>query len=160
MSWLSKVRPVVSLIPSSFPFVRGRRSWLIRRTRSGAPGGEPFHRRDLTEEFADGFRWSAAPALARRNVGHHARGRRDLGAGPDLQMAGDARLPAKRGKVSDHARAGDAGLRDEHGVTPNDDVMPDLHEIIDLGAFADHRVAVGAAVYRDAGANLHVVLND
>ena len=43
---------------------------------------------------------------------------------------------------------------------PIDDVVADLHEIVDLGAFADDRVAIGAAVDRRPGADLDVVLDD
>ncbi len=38
--------------------------------------------------------------------------------------------------------------------------MSDLHEIVDLGAFADNGIAVGAAVDSGAGADFHIVLDD
>ena len=43
---------------------------------------------------------------------------------------------------------------------PIDDVVGDLHEVIDLGALADHRVAAGAAIDRGVGADLDIVLDD
>ena len=49
---------------------------------------------------------------------------------------------------------------DQHRVATDDDVVADLHQIVDLRALADDRVAVGAAVDRYAGANLDIVLND
>ena len=42
----------------------------------------------------------------------------------------------------------------------HDDVVPDLHEIINFGAFADHGVLQRAAVDAAVGADLHVVLDD
>ena len=70
------------------------------------------------------------------------------------------RLPAERDKIVDHAGARNAGLRDHHAMAADHDVMADLHEIVDLGALADHRVAVGAAVDRRPGADLDIVLHD
>src|SRR5262245_40521505 len=42
----------------------------------------------------------------------------------------------------------------------HDHVVPDLHEIIDLAAGADHRVLERAAVDAAVGADLHVVADD
>ena len=39
-------------------------------------------------------------------------------------------------------------------------IVGDLHQVVDLGALADHGVAQAPAVDRGAGANLDVVLND
>ena len=47
-----------------------------------------------------------------------------------------------------------------HAVPPDLHIVADLHQIIDLGALADHRVAQRAAVDRGAGADLDIVLND
>ena len=38
--------------------------------------------------------------------------------------------------------------------------MSDLHEIVDLGAFADHRIACSAAVDGRVGINFDVVLDN
>ena len=43
---------------------------------------------------------------------------------------------------------------------PIDNIVADLHQIVDLGALADHGVADRAAVDGGAGADLHVVLDD
>ena len=51
-------------------------------------------------------------------------------------------------------------LGDDHAMAADDDVVADLHEIIDLRALADDRVAIGAAVDGRAGADLDVVLDD
>ena len=42
----------------------------------------------------------------------------------------------------------------------DDDVVPDLHEIINFRAFADDRILKGAAVDGCIGADLDVVLDD
>ena len=42
----------------------------------------------------------------------------------------------------------------------DDDVVPDLHEIINFRAFADHRILKSAAVDGCIGADLDVVLDD
>ena len=51
-------------------------------------------------------------------------------------------------------------LRNQNAVPADDDVVADLHEIIDFRALADDRVAIGAAVDGRAGADLDVVLDD
>ena len=63
-----------------------------------------------------------------------------------MKVAGEPRLPAQRGKILKDAGARNAALRDEDAVAANDDVMADLHKVIDFRSFADDRVAVGAAV--------------
>ena len=75
-------------------------------------------------------------------------------------MSGDARLTAEGGEIADDARSRDAGLGDQHRVATDDDVVADLHQIVDLCPLADHGVAVCAAVDRYASADLDIVLND
>ena len=86
--------------------------------------------------------------------------RGDLRAETDMKVAGEPRLPPQRGKILENAGARNAALRDEDAVAANDDVVADLHKVIDFRSFADDRVAVGAAVDGRAGADLDVVLND
>jgi hypothetical protein len=45
-------------------------------------------------------------------------------------------------------------------MSPDGNVATNLHEIVDLGALADHGVAICTAIDRAAGADLHVVLNN
>ena len=75
-------------------------------------------------------------------------------------MSGDARLTAEGGEIADGARSRDAGLGDQHRMATDDDVVADLHQIVDLRPLADHGVAVRAAVNRYAGADLDIILND
>src|SRR5262249_5604478 len=124
------------------------------------PGSELRDCGDFAKELANRLRRRPGPALAGGNIGHHAGGRGDLGASADLQVAGYAGLPAERGEIADHARSRDAGLRDQHRMAADDDVVTDLDEVVDLRPFADDRVAIGAAVDADAGADLDIVLDD
>ena len=102
----------------------------------------------------------ADPARAGGNVGHDAALRAEHRAGADRDMIGDADLAAHHDEISHLRAAGYAGLRGDHAVPPDADVVRDLHEIVDLGALADDRVAGRAAVDRGVGADLHVVLDD
>ena len=79
---------------------------------------------------------------------------------PIVRCPGNARLPAERGEIADHARSRDAGLRHQHRMTADDDVVADLHQVVDLRPLADHGIAVRAAIDRHAGADLDIVLND
>src|SRR5580704_18671652 len=115
---------------------------------------------DLAKKLPHGLGWRAGPPLAGGNIGHHAGCRGDLGARADRQMPGNARLTAEGGEIADGARSRDAGLGDQHRVAADDDVVADLHQIVDLCPLADHGVAVCAAVDRYASADLDIVLND
>src|SRR5208282_1364972 len=101
-------------------------------------------------------RWRRRPQTlyAVRNVVHHARLRRDGDAIADFQMSGKTGLSGEDDVFAELATAGDAHLRDDQGAFANFDVVRDLHEVINLRAFADDRRAERAAV------NRHVVADD
>ena len=69
-------------------------------------------------------------------------------------------LAADDDEIPELGRAGDADLGDDDAMAPDDDVVPDLHEIINFGALADDRVLKGAAIDGRIGADLDVVLDD
>src|SRR5262249_39547186 len=48
----------------------------------------------------------------------------------------------------------------DDAMPPDHDVVPDLHEIINFRAFADHGVVQSSAVDAAVGADLHVVPDD
>ena len=75
-------------------------------------------------------------------------------------MIGDADFAAQHHEISQPRAARNADLPGDHAVPADDDVVRDLHKIVDLGALADDGVAGRAAVDRDVGADFHVVLND
>ena len=101
----------------------------------------------------------AQPSLPGRDVVHHPGLGPDLRAGPDGQMARETDLPRRDHEIAERGRTGDPGLRHQHAMAADDAIVADHHEVIDLGAFADHRVAVRAAVDRRIGADLDVVLD-
>ncbi len=148
--------------------LRADRRFPVRATRPNSRSGsrESGAARQLpdgrhfAEELAQRPGRRAAPSLAGGNVAHDAGFGGDLRAGADLEMARQPRLTAEGGEVADHGRAGNARLRDENAVAADDDIVADLHEIIDLRPLADDRVAIGAAIDRRAGADLDVVLDD
>ena len=123
-------------------------------------GCKLFQRRDLAEPLPHGPRRNAAPAGARRNIAVDAAGGRDLSAHADPDMALHGHLAADGHVILDRRRAGDADLGHDHAMAADHDVMGDLHEVIDLGALADHRIAAGAPVDRGVRADLHIVLDD
>ena len=58
---------------------------------------------------------------------------------------------------SDRRRAGDTGLGDNDAVGADADIMPDLHQVIDMHAGADHGVLRRTAVDGGVGADLRAV---
>src|SRR5262245_9584356 len=84
----------------------------------------------------------------------------DLRAHTDLDVAYNARLPAHDHEILELRGPCDADLARKHTMPSDHDVVPDLHEIINFRALADHRVLEGAAVDAAVGTDLDVVLND
>src|SRR5205807_297556 len=72
----------------------------------------------------------------------------------------ESNLSGKNHVVLDHHAAGDTALRDNDAVTTDRNIVSDLHEVVDFGAFADDGIADRAAVNGGAGPDLHVVLDD
>ena len=68
--------------------------------------------------------------------------------------------PPRTAKSSITRTARDADLGDQHAMPADLHIVADLDQIIDLAAFADHRVAQRAAVDGGAGADLDTVLDD
>ena len=75
-------------------------------------------------------------------------------------MIGDAALPPINDEIAQRHAARNADLAGDDAMTANARVVPDLHEIINFGALADHRVAERAAIDRRVGADFHPVLDD
>src|SRR5262249_61960052 len=91
------------------------------------------------------------PASPRRNMRHYAGARTEHGTFTDRQMVGNAALPAQHGVISYRYAARYADLRDDQAMPADADVVSDLNEIVDLGAFPDDRVTGRAAVDRRVG---------
>ena len=78
----------------------------------------------------------------------------------DFQVSGDADLSGEHDIISQLRAAGDADLRDQQAAFADFHVVRDLHEVINLRAFADDRRAERAAVNRHVRADFHVVADD
>src|SRR5579884_526341 len=142
------------------PRLRGQsdRSFLAlphaAAARETAQQGHPFH--ELAHRLCGG----SNPVRARGHIRHVAALRTEHGAGADSHVVGKAHLPAHHDKISNLAAAGDAGLAGYQTMPPDANVVGNLDEIVDLGAFSDHGVTSRTAVDRAVGADFHVILND
>ncbi len=83
-----------------------------------------------------------------------------MGAFTDLDVLDDPDTAAQHDRILQRHAAADPRLRHHDAVAANHHVVADLHEVVDLGAFADHGVADAAAVDHRAGTDLDVVLDD
>ena len=72
-------------------------------------------------------------------------------------MPDNPNLAAERRIFADLGAAADTILGDDNAVFANDDVVADLHEVVDLCALADHGVAQCPSVNRAVCSNLDVV---
>ena len=79
---------------------------------------------------------------------------------PMRQVARDAHLPRQHHVVVDRRAAGDADLRGEQRPAADRHAVRDLHEVVDLGARADARLADRGPIDRRVRADLHVVFDD
>src|SRR5262245_19264685 len=102
----------------------------------------------------------AEPFFARRHVGHDTAPRSDDGSLADPHIVRQTHLPSQDDTILDHDAAGDAALGNDDAVAADRYIVSDLDQVVDLGAFADHRVAIGAAIDRRPSADLHFVLNN
>ena len=55
----------------------------------------------------------------------------------DRHVADDARVRAHDDKIAQLRRAGNPTLRHNHAMAADDDVVRDLHEVVDFGAFGE-----------------------
>ena len=75
----------------------------------------------------------------------------------DCDVPDDPNLATERRILADLCAATNTILGDDNTVFANDDVVADLHEVVDLSAFADHGVALRAPVNRAVCPNLDIV---
>ena len=96
-------------------------------------------------------------------VGWHIAGHAGFGRGLDAvanrHMTGHTDLPAEHHAVADHGAAGDADLGRQQRVLPDRDAVGNLHEVVDLGAGLDPRLAHRRPVDGRVGADLDVVFD-
>src|ERR1700674_5163496 len=72
-------------------------------------------------------------------------------------MASHSCLAADADEILKDRRPGNAYLCHNDTAPAKEDVVPDLHQIIETRASADHRVSHRSPVNRRIGANLHIV---
>ena len=91
---------------------------------------------------------------------HQARSGGKLCTASDRQMIGNSDAATELNAVAERHRAGQPDLAGDQAAAADADVVRDLHEVVDLGAFADDRVGHRAAIDGGVGADLDVVLDD
>src|SRR5258705_3067022 len=78
----------------------------------------------------------------------------------DGDVIGDTRFASDDHEIAQHRAPRKTGLAGHDAVTSRYAVVPDLNQIINFGALAQHRVAERTAIDGGVGAQLHTVLND
>src|SRR5674476_443715 len=101
-----------------------------------------------------------APARTGRDIAVNVADRGDLRPFADRDVVIDAGARAQHDKVFERRTAGNARLRHQNAVPADADIVAYLHQVVDLGALADHGVANGAAVDGGGGADFDIVLDD
>src|SRR5438045_4450527 len=74
-------------------------------------------------------------------------------------MIGNAYLPAADCIFFDDGTSGNAGQGGDDNIFADDDVVADVHQIIDLDAATDHGGIERSPINGSVGADLHVVAN-
>src|SRR5262249_7835762 len=82
------------------------------------------------------------------------------GAIADVNMIGDADLAGDDHVVAGCGGAADADLADEDVMFAEVTVVPDLHEVVELGPLADTRCLKSAAVDGGASTDLDIIAQD
>ena len=67
--------------------------------------------------------------------------RSDLRTSANPKMPGHARLPPDADEILKHGRTRNTDLCDDDTTPAEDNIVADLHEVIETGASADHRVS-------------------
>ncbi len=75
-------------------------------------------------------------------------------------MVGYSNLACQNHKVAKLNAARQTHFRREYAMPANEGVVPNMNEIINLGAFTDHRIGQSAPIDAGIRPNLDVVLND
>src|ERR1039457_5612551 len=94
------------------------------------------------------------------NIAHHTGLRANHGLIAECQMSRNPRLRSNHAVISKARAAGKTRLAHDQTVPANDDVVRDVHKIINFGALADDSGTKRAAVNGRVGADLHVIVDD
>src|SRR5262249_11256577 len=115
---------------------------------------------DLAEMLLQRHRRSARNRGTGRHIAHDTALRGDPRAAADHEMPDKAALTTDHHPVAKLGAAGNTHLGYQDAPSTILHVVPDLHEIINHGAGADHRIRAGAAIDGGVRADLHIILDD
>jgi len=122
--------------------------------------GKLLQRDHLAFGLAVRLSGASKPFFPIRNMVHHS----GLGGDGDmvakLQVAGEAGLAGEDDIVAQFGAARDTHLRDHQAMLAYGDVVPDLHQVVDLRPLADDRWSQRPPVNGHVGPNFHIVSND
>src|SRR3984885_9698497 len=91
---------------------------------------------------------------------HHSTLRTELRSGSDGDVIGNADFAAEHDEVSQYRTPRYTNLPGNQAVSSDAHVVCYLHEVVDLGAFADNGITGRTAVDGGVGAYFYVVLED
>src|SRR5690348_2660359 len=118
---------------------------------------QALHQRYPAPELPRRHGREATDGLARRDIAHDAAMRSHARPLAERDMVGQSALTADHDEIVEPRAAGDPDLRAEHAPATDDDVVPDMHEIINHRAVADRRVGGGTSIDRRVRADLDVI---
>src|SRR6185437_2725098 len=87
----------------------------------------------------------------------HAAARAQHRARFDARLIADAHLSADHGMILHHDAARESRLRSHYHMAPDAAVVPHMHHVIELRAFADGGDAERRAIHAGIGADLHEI---
>src|SRR5439155_3984043 len=111
----------------------------------------------LPHELRERNRRTAAYRFAGRHVAHDPALGGDPRPAPDMEMAGEPALTSDHDEVVECCAPRDAYLPGENAAPAENDVVPDLYQIINHRTRADHGIATGSAVDRGVRADVYIV---
>ena len=107
-----------------------------------------------------GSGWMPAKGSTRRDVAKDGALGCDARAISDHQMIRDPHMAGENDVVANSRTAGDTDAGHDQASLTDPDVMPDLHQVVQLGAPADHGVVDAAPVDAGIRPHLDLVLED
>src|SRR5918994_996187 len=123
-------------------------------------GSQPVHRSLSSQELTVGPGWVPAKGSTRRDVAKDGALGRDPRPISDHQMIRNAHMTGENHVVANSGTAGDTNAGHDQAALTDAYVVPDLHQIVQLGASADHRVVDAAPIDAGIRPHLDLVLQD
>jgi hypothetical protein len=76
-----------------------------------------------------------------------------------MQMAGEPALSSDHDKIVEPSTPGNPYLTSQNTTSPESDVVPDLHQIINHRAWPNHGIGTRPSIDCSVGADVHIVAN-